>query len=99
MKCLHIIDLLHAIEGPIKPIADSAVDSVRQNNLYSWCEAHNSLVDELIECGDVDGIRIYASAREVSDYARKHLKSVYDYIGIYLEKWEREANESELQQK
>lgn len=88
MKCLTAYDLIYNIEGDIIPIGETVHDNKSRLNLYSWCEINTKVICELIKCADGRAGRHQASVEEVSDYARTHLKKMYEWIGSCIDEWE-----------
>lgn len=85
-------ELIKALEGSIEPCAEAHYDSIHLANLKEWCELHDQIIGELMDCAKSDSLRCYGSAKEIIDYARFHLKEVYNYIGEYISEWS-ETNE------
>lgn len=88
MKCLTAYDLIYNIEGDIIPTGETIHDNKSRLNLYSWCEINSKVICELIKCADGRAGRHQASVEEVSDYARTHLKKMYEWIGSCIDERE-----------
>lgn len=89
MNEYNILDLLRLFEGEIQPVADGHIDSKHRDNIEAWNQVLYEIVDEFMKCANTN-LRIYGSAKEISDYAREALKTIYSDLGEAIERWEGE---------
>lgn len=82
-------EILKALEGSIEPIAETNIDEKHLANLKEWCDLHEQITDEICKVANNDELRCYKSAKEIIDYARKHLEEVNAYLTEYIQKWNR----------
>ena len=81
-------ELVQALEGSIEPYAETHADEKHLANLKEWCELHERITDEIVKAANASNLRCYYSAKEIIDYARRHLKEVNDYLGEYIKMWD-----------
>lgn len=81
-------EILKALEGSIEPIAETNIDEKHLANLKEWCDLHEQITDEICKVANNDELRCYNSAKEIIDYARKHLEEVNTYLTEYVQKWD-----------
>lgn len=80
-------EIVKALEGSIEPIAETNVDEKHLANLKEWCELHEQITDEIFKVANKEDLRCYKSAKEIIDYARKHLEEINTYLTEYIQKW------------
>lgn len=80
-------ELIQALEGSIEPCAEGHIDSKHLANLKEWCELHDKIMCELMDCAKSDSLRCYGSAREIIDYARQYLTEIYEWLDDYVSEW------------
>lgn len=81
-------EIIKALEGSIEPIAETNIDEKHLANLKEWCELHDRITTEILWVADKKGLMCYESAKEIIDYARKHLEEINTYLTEYAQKWE-----------
>lgn len=72
---MELIDVVNKLVGPITPVADSAIDSIRIENLKSYCRVVDKMLFEIqrVATNEDSG---FASAKLMGQYASKFLKEV-----------------------
>jgi hypothetical protein len=81
-------EIIRALEGSIEPLAETNIDEKHLANLKEWCDLHEQITDEILKVANNEGLRCYNSAKEIIDYARKHLAEVNTYLTEYVQKWD-----------
>ena len=92
MKSMSIIDLLYAIEGDIKPEAETNIDTKRLQNLSAWTDVNYEIIGKLLDVANSSGLMCYSSAEHIVKESRKHLKDMYEWIGTYINEWNGNEN-------
>lgn len=81
-------ELIQKLEGNIEPLAETNIDEKHLANLKEWCELHEQITDEICKVANKEDLRCYKSAKEIINYARKHLEEINTYLTEYIQKWE-----------
>ena len=79
MKSLEIYAVLYKLVGCIHPVADTAIDEKRLDNLKIFGEVLLMMTDELNVVALEDGSP-FASVKENAEYARKIVKEVKENL-------------------
>lgn len=74
---MELIDVIRKLNGPIDPVGDSAIDSMRFINLESLCMLVDKLLFDIHVVADMNNSQ-QASVKKAGDYARKYLQEVKD---------------------
>jgi hypothetical protein len=77
MNCMETIDIINKIIGPITPCADSAIDSVRLENLKNYCNVAEQMMLNIRSIAR-DNSSNFASVKKMGEFATKFLKEVND---------------------
>lgn len=89
-------ELIQKLEGNIEPCAETNIDNEHLANLKKWCELHECIIDEIINCTDDEDLRRYYSAEKIISYARSYLRDVSDKLDNYIQEWnEYESRDNE----
>ena len=80
-------ELIQVLEGSVEPLAETNIDKKHLANLKEWCELHDRITTEILLVADKKDLRCYSSAKDIIDFARKHLEEINTYLTEYVQKW------------
>ena len=72
-------DLARRLIGAIEPIADSAVDSKRFENLKEYCDLAEEILHDIYKVAQVSDSQ-FGSMAKAGEYAKERLNTFGDYL-------------------
>jgi len=81
-------EIIRSLEGSIEPLAETNIDEKHLANLKEWYGLHEQITNEICKVANNENLRCYKSAKEIIDYARKHLEEITTYLTEYIQKWD-----------
>lgn len=76
---MELIDVVNRLVGPITPVADSAIDGVRMENLKAYCDLTEQMCLNIYSISK-DRHSQFASMKGIGEQAYKFLMQLKEFI-------------------
>ena len=87
LKSEEIIKVVNALNGPIEPVADSAIDSERKEQFDNYRQIFDTMGNRIANVYIEDYKSPFGSCSEIGKMAKSSLKQMRDYLADILENY------------